>query len=85
MKPFIPLEKRSKKEQRAYHQAKRGSWNGVKPVTRVIPNKKRYDRKKKLRWEGYPGAVFFYLWEELINLPVFFTERRLQSSEKEVK
>ena len=37
---FVPLEKRSKKEQKAY------SWNGVNPVTRVVPNKKGYDRKR---------------------------------------
>ena len=37
---FVPLEKRSKKEQKAYHAQQRGSWNGVNPVTRVVPNKK---------------------------------------------
>lgn len=42
---FVPLEKRSKKEQKAYHAQQRGSWNGVNPVTRVVPNKKGYDRK----------------------------------------
>lgn len=40
---FVPLEKRSKKEQKAYHAQQRGSWNGVNPVTRVVPNKKVYD------------------------------------------
>ncbi len=43
---FVPLEKRSKKEQKAYHAQQRGSWNGVNPVTRVVPNKKGYDRKR---------------------------------------
>ena len=43
---FVPLEKRSKKEQKAYHAQQRGSWNGVNPVTRVVPNKKVYDRKR---------------------------------------
>lgn len=53
---FIPLEKRSKKEQRAYHAAQRGSWNGVDPVTRVVPSKKLYNRKKnRLRREEIPG------------------------------
>ena len=42
---FVPLEKRSKKEQKAYHAQQRGSWNGVNPVTRVVPNKKVSDRK----------------------------------------
>ena len=44
---FVPLEKRSKKEQKAYHAQQRGSWNGVNPVTRVVPNKKGYDRKRR--------------------------------------
>ena len=43
---FVPLEKRSKTEQKAYHAQQRGSWNGVNPVTRVVPNKKGYDRKR---------------------------------------
>ena len=46
MLKMIPLNKQSKKAQRRYHAAKRGDWNGVSPVTRVIPNKKAYDRKR---------------------------------------
>ena len=45
----IPLNKQSKKQQRAYRAAKRGSWNGVNPVTRVMPNKKAYDRNRVKR------------------------------------
>ena len=51
MKPYIPLEKRSKKERRAYYAAKRGSWHGVRPVTQVVPNKKHYNRKKASKWK----------------------------------
>ena len=51
MKTYIPMEKRSKKEQRAYYATKRGSWNGVRPVTQVIPNKKHYNRKKASKWK----------------------------------
>ena len=47
MKKLIPLEKRSKKEQRAWYARQRGDWNGVNPVTRIVPNKKHYDRKKR--------------------------------------
>ena len=36
----IPLTKQSKKQQRAFYAAKRGSWNGVNPVTRTVPSKK---------------------------------------------
>ena len=28
-------------------QSERRSWNGVNPVTRIIPNKKRYSRNQK--------------------------------------
>ncbi len=38
---YVPLEKRCKKEQRRHYAAARADWNGVVPVTRVIPNKKR--------------------------------------------
>ena len=49
MLKMIPLNKQSKKAQRRYHAAKRGDWNGVSPVTRVIPNKKAYDRNRMKR------------------------------------
>lgn len=42
----IPLEKQSKRAQKENNNKQRGSWNGVVPVTRVIPNKKAYDRKR---------------------------------------
>ena len=45
----IPLTKQSKKHQRAYYAAKRGSWNGVNPVTRTVPSKKLYDRNRVKR------------------------------------
>ena len=41
---MVPLDKRSKKEQRAYHARQRGSWYGLSPVTRTVPNRKAYDR-----------------------------------------
>lgn len=31
-----PLKKQSKKNQRKLHAAKRGTWNGVSPVTRIV-------------------------------------------------
>ena len=42
----IPLEKQSKRAQKAHHAMNRISWNGVVPVTRVVPNRKAYDRKR---------------------------------------
>lgn len=44
-----PMAKRSKRAQRAYHAAKRGSWNGLSPVTRVVQSKKTYDRNRVKR------------------------------------
>ena len=46
MKKVIPLKKQSKKAQKQFHAKQRGSWNGLSPVTRVVPSKKLYDRKK---------------------------------------
>lgn len=47
MKKFIPYEKLSKKEQRKIDQIKRKDWNGVNPVTQIVPDKKKYNRKEK--------------------------------------
>lgn len=46
MTNHTPLHKQSKKLQKAHHAKKRGDWNGVKPVTRVVPDKSAYDRKR---------------------------------------
>lgn len=43
---YVPLEKRSKKEQRRENAKKRGDWNGVNPVTRTVQSKRVYNRKK---------------------------------------
>ena len=43
MRQIIPLKKQSKREQKEYHAKKRGSWNGVNAVTRVVPNGKPFD------------------------------------------
>ncbi len=44
---LTPIAKRSKSEQRKYYASKRGSWNGLSPVTRVVRSKKTYDRKRR--------------------------------------
>lgn len=46
MKQAVPLGKQSKRAQKEYHSARRGSWYGLSPVTRVAPNRKAYDRKR---------------------------------------
>ncbi len=48
---MIPLAKQSKAKQREYHAAKRGSWNGVSPVCRIVPSRKAYDRARMKREE----------------------------------
>ena len=46
LKRVVPLEKQSKRAQKAWHKKQRGSWDAFCPVTRIIPNKKRYDRSR---------------------------------------
>lgn len=43
---YVPVAKRSKKEQRAYHSAQRGSWGGISPVTRKGKGSHDYKVKK---------------------------------------
>lgn len=56
MQQPIPLQKQSKRAQKAHHNAQRGSWNGVCPVTRSVPSGRVYNRKcgkTSLRASGY--------------------------------
>lgn len=53
---YVPLEKQSKKAKRAHYATKRTDWNGVVPVTKVIPNKK----KQPTRQSRKPSAT---MWE----------------------
>ncbi len=46
---LTPIEKRSKREQRSYYASKRGSWNGLSPVTRVVQSRTVYDRNRVKR------------------------------------
>lgn len=46
MKQPVPLKKQSKKAQREHHAKQRGSWYGISPVTRTVPNGKAYDRNR---------------------------------------
>ena len=49
MEKMIPLAKQSKASKRKYHLARRGSWNGLSPVTRVAKSRKAYDRNRQKR------------------------------------
>ena len=49
MKQIVPLKKQSKRAQKEYHDKQRGSWYGISPVTRTVPNGKAYDRNRVKR------------------------------------
>lgn len=58
MKKFVSRDKLSKKTQKALNREKRVEW-AFKPISRVIPNKKK-DAQKKLRPEDNdPDGAFF--------------------------
>ena len=46
MGKYVPLSKKSKKEQKKFHAMQRNTWGGLNPVTRTVPNGKAYNRKK---------------------------------------
>lgn len=48
MAKFVSFVKRSKKAQREFNTAKRGDWGNVKPYGNIIPNKKAYNRKRRM-------------------------------------
>ena len=65
MEKFISYEKMSKKQQRQVDAAKRGSWGLVKPITKVKPSGKVYNRKAaKQALKNYSNGslkpVFYY-------------------------
>ncbi|MCQ2433982.1 MAG: hypothetical protein MJ062_01930 [Oscillospiraceae bacterium] len=48
MEKFVPYEKLSKKAKKEIDEQKRGDWDGVNPVTKIIEeNPKAYKRKPK--------------------------------------
>jgi hypothetical protein len=50
MDKFTSFDKLSKKEQKKLNDSKRRDWNGLNPVTRVVPDSKKvYKRKPKHR------------------------------------
>jgi len=52
MEKFIPYEKLSKKAKREADAQRRGSWNGINPVSRKSPNLKAYNRQKARKWSS---------------------------------
>ena len=47
MKKYIPIDKRSKREQKEFYSSQRNTWNGLNPATRTVPNGKGYDRNRQ--------------------------------------
>lgn len=47
MEKFVAYEKLSKKQQKQLNTTKRKTWGDVKPITKIKPSAKLYNRKKK--------------------------------------
>ena len=59
MNAMIPKDKMSKKAQREMNRKRRAQWD-VKPVTKVIPNKKR-EKLMKARYGGETAGRGFFI------------------------
>lgn len=60
MDNYIPISKRSKKQQKEYYSQHRNTWNGLNPVTRTVPNGKGYDRNKKKQQDRRSSRLSYY-------------------------
>lgn len=69
MKQMVPLEKQSKKQQKAFYAAQRGSWNGVVPVSRTVPSKKHYNRKRAKHWRDEDALPVLHSSPRRVILP----------------
>ena len=57
---YVPLDKRTKREQREYHAKQRRDWGEISPITKKAANQKLYNRKKSKHRQDYePGLDFF--------------------------
>lgn len=55
---FVTLDKRSKKARKAYYAKQRQTWGELNPVTRTMPNRKAYNRKKNKGKDKKIGREF---------------------------
>ena len=46
MNHYVPLNKQTKKQQKAHHAAQRNTWGEVRPVTRIVESRKAYNRSE---------------------------------------
>ena len=75
---FIPLEKQSKRNQKAWNDTQRMGWGALNPVTRKTENGKAYNRKKsKQRWCEHDRCLDF-CFVVLRRLPTVFWVRMCQ-------
>ena len=58
MKPYVTIDKRSKKARKEYYSKLRGTWGELNPVTRSVPSGKIYNRKKDKRKNRRIGREF---------------------------
>ena len=72
MKQYVTIDKRSKKAQKEYYAKQRHTWGDLKPVTRLVPSGKVYNRNKDKQERRRSGvesisvfdADFLYLNQE---------------------
>lgn len=57
MQKYVPIEKMSKKE---LAKRQRGTWGSLNPTTRLVPNKKHYNRKKVQKGEDFRFEPFLF-------------------------
>lgn len=79
MRKIIDLKKQSKKAQKAFYASQRGSWNGLNPITRVVPNGKAYSRAKakaEARKDACrPFFAHFTLWLPCRKVKIYLEMR----------
>lgn len=78
---FVSQDKMSKKAQKELNDKKRGTWGNTKPVTRVQPNKKAYDRKRDSkvvdeRLDKQSDFELTYVLDELEELSNYYRSRQ---------
>ena len=85
MNKYVSLDKRSKKAQREYHAKQRRTWGELNPVTRSVPSRKTYNRKKEKQRigkefrNGFDADLFF---RKLLTLLRIRTILRIRSIER---
>ena len=68
LEKFIPYDKLSKKKRKELDAAKRGSWNGISPVTRKSSNPKAYNRAKTRNRRFDPDFASFFIAVSMVLL-----------------